>query len=106
MNKFEHIQRLLGLTDKEKGADSLHQPGEPSRTFYREVWIGLGGTHSAVYATEVSEEEYFTFSTEESEKLEVQRLAEESGGDLEAAVRRMAEKKREEQRQTSTFKQE
>ncbi|WP_192916407.1 TraG/VirB4 family ATPase, partial [Bacteroides uniformis] len=56
--------------------------------------------------TEVSEEEYFTFSTEESEKLEVQRLAEESGGDLEAAVRRMAEKRREEQRQTSTFKQE
>ena len=106
MNKFEHIQRLLGLTDKEKGQIlSINQANHPGRS-YREVWIGLGGTHSAVYATEVSEEEYFTFSTEESEKLEVQRLAEESGGDLEAAVRRMAEKKREEQRQTSTFKQE
>ena len=106
MNKFEHIQRLLGLTDKEKGQIlSINQANHPGRS-YREVWIGLGDTHSAVYATEVSEEEYFTFSTEESEKLEVQRLAEESGGDLEAAVRRMAEKKREEQRQTSTFKQE
>lgn len=106
MNKFEYIQRLLGLTDKEKGQIlSINQANHPGRS-YREVWIGLGGTHSAVYATEVSEEEYFTFSTEESEKLEVQRLAEESGGDLEAAVRRMAEKKREEQRQTSTFKQE
>ena len=106
MNKFEHIQRLLGLTDKEKGQIlSINQANHPGRS-YREVWIGLGGTHSAVYATEVSEEEYFTFSTEESEKLEVQRLAEESGGDLEAAVRRMAEKRREEQRQTSTFKQE
>ena len=106
MNKFEHIQRLLGLTDKEKGQIlSINQANHPGRS-YREVWIGLGGTHSAVYATEVSEEEYFTFSTEESEKLEVQRLAEESGGDLEAAVRRMAEKGREEQRQTSTFKQE
>jgi len=106
MNKFEHIQRLLGLTDKEKGQIlSINQANHPGRS-YREVWIGLGGTHSAVYATEVSEEEYFTFSTEESEKLEVQRLAEESGGDLEAAVRRMAEKRREEQRRTSTFKQE
>ena len=106
MNKFEHIQRLLGLTDKEKGQIlSINQANHPGRS-YREGWIGLGGTHSAVYATEVSEEEYFTFSTEESEKLEVQRLAEESGGDLEAAVRRMAEKRREEQRQTSTFKQE
>ena len=106
MNKFEHIQRLLGLTDKETGQIlSINQANHPGRS-YREVWIGLGGTHSAVYATEVSEEEYFTFSTEESEKLEVQRLAEESGGDLEAAVRRMAEKRREEQRQTSTFKQE
>ena len=75
MNKFEHIQRLLGLTEKEKGQIlSINQANHPGR-FYREVWIGLGGTCSAVYATEVSEEEYFTFTTEESEKLEVQRIA-------------------------------
>lgn len=58
MNKFEHIQKLLGLTEKEKGQIlSINQANHPGR-FYREVWIGLGGTHSAVYATEVSEEEY------------------------------------------------
>ena len=75
MNKFEHIQRLLGLTEKEKSQIlSINQANHPGR-FYREVWIGLGGTRSAVYATEVSAEEYFTFTTEESEKLEVQRLA-------------------------------
>ncbi|MDC1620379.1 TraG family conjugative transposon ATPase, partial [Phocaeicola vulgatus] len=58
------------------------------------------------YATEVSAEEYFTFTTEESEKLEVQRLAEELDGNLELAIRRMAERKREEQRQVSTPKRE
>ena len=106
MNKFEHIQRLLGLTEKEKGQIlSINQANRPGHS-YREVWIGLGGTHSAVYATEVSEEEYFTFTTEESEKLEVQRLSEEPGGSLELAVRRMAEKMREGRKQTTNFKQE
>lgn len=99
MNKFEHIQRLLGLTEKEKGQIlSINQANHPGR-FYREVWIGLGGTHSAVYATEVSGEEYYTFTTEESEKMEVQRLAERLDGNLELAVRHLAEKMREEQGQ-------
>lgn len=95
MNKFEHIQKLLGLTEKEKGQilsiNQANRPGAP----YREVWIGLGGTHSAVYATEVSAEEYLVFTTEETEKMEVQRLSEELGGNLELAVRRLAEEKRE-----------
>lgn len=104
MNKFEHIQKLLGLTDKEKGQIlSINQANHPGR-FYREVWIGLGGRHSAVYATEVSEEEYLVFTTEESEKMEVQKLAGELGGNLEFAVRRLAEEKRTEQKQVSTPK--
>ena len=104
MNKFEHIQRLLGLTEKEKGQIlSINQANHPGR-FYREVWIGLGGTCSAVYATEVREEEYFTFTTEESEKLEVQRIAGGPEGSLEGAIRRLAEKKREEQKQVSNPK--
>ena len=104
INKFEHIQRLLGLTEKEKGQIlSINQANHPGR-FYREVWIGLGGTCSAVYATEVSEEEYFTFTTEESEKLEVQRIAGGPEGSLEGAICRLAEKKREEQKQVSNPK--
>ena len=104
MNKFEHIQRLLGLTEKEKGQIlSINQANHPGR-FYREVWIGLGGTCSAVYSTEVSEEDYFTFTTEESEKLEVQRIAGGPEGSLEGAIRRLAEKKREEQKQVSNPK--
>ena len=38
------------------------------RDRYKEVWIGLGGTQSAVYATEVSIHEYLAYTTEETEK--------------------------------------
>ena len=58
MNKFDSIQALLGLTDKERAQIlSINLANNPSR-LYKEVWIGLGGTQSAVYATEVSAEEY------------------------------------------------
>ena len=65
----------------------------PSR-LYKEVWIGLGGTQSAVYATEVSAEEYLAYTTEETEKVEVYRLAEQLGGDIEAVIRQLAERRR------------
>ena len=49
MNKFEQIQSLLGLTEKEKSQIlSINQSNDLSR-LYKEVWIGLGGTQSAVY---------------------------------------------------------
>ena len=58
MNKFDEIQALLGLTDKERAQIlSINMANNPSRK-YKEVWIGLGGSQSAVYATEVSLEEY------------------------------------------------
>ena len=45
-------------------------------------------------ATEVSAEEYLAYTTEETEKVEVYRLAEQLGGDIEAAIRQLAEKRR------------
>lgn len=58
MNRFDVIQSLLGLTEKEKGQIlSINMANNPSRK-YKEVWFGLGGVQSAVYATEVSGEEY------------------------------------------------
>ena len=96
MNKFDQIQALLGLTDKEKAQIlSINQSNDPSMV-YKEVWIGLGGTQSAVYATEVSPEEYLAYTTEETEKIEVQRLAEKLGGDIEGAIRQLADKRRKE----------
>lgn len=59
VNKFDEIQALLGLTDKERAQIlSINLSNAPGRK-YKEVWIGLGGAQSAVYATEVSPEEYY-----------------------------------------------
>ena len=58
LSKFDGIQRLLGLTDKERAQIlSINLSNDPKR-LYKEVWIGLGGVQSAVYATETSVEEY------------------------------------------------
>ena len=67
---------------------------DPSR-LYKEVWIGLGGTHSAVYATEVSVEEYLAYTTEETEKMEVMRLAGEQEEKKEQKIKRKAMQRRE-----------
>ncbi len=92
MNRFDAIQSLLGLTDKEKSQIlSINQSNDPSRK-YKEVWIGLGGMQSAVYATEVSRSEYLAYTTEETEKMEVQRLTEQLDGDIELAIKRLAER--------------
>ncbi|MBF01036.1 MAG: conjugal transfer protein TraG [Flavobacterium sp.] len=95
MNKFDDIQAMLGLTEKEKAQVlSINMNNDPSR-LYKEVWIGLGGTQSAVYATEVSLEEYLAYTTEESEKMEVMELAAQLGGNVELAIRRIAAHRRE-----------
>lgn len=95
MNKFDAIQDALGLTNKEKEQIlSINQNNDPNR-LYKEVWFGLGGMVSAVYATEVSLEEYYAYTTEATEKVAVQRLADQLGGDIELAIRQMAQNQRE-----------
>lgn len=90
LSKFDGIQRLLGLTDKERAQIlSINLSNDPKRR-YKEVWIGLGGVQSAVYATETSVEEYLTYTTEESEKMQVMELTGKLGGDIEAAIRQLA----------------
>jgi conjugation system TraG family ATPase len=79
-NKFEQIQGLLGLTDKEKALVlSVNKANDPSRK-YKEVFISLGGTVSKVYRVEVSPEEYLAYTTEETEKMKVMEYAERYGG--------------------------
>jgi conjugation system TraG family ATPase len=90
MNRFEDIQALLGLTEKQKAQVlSLNQNLDPHRV-YREIYIDLNGAHSAVYGVEVSPEAYLTYSTEETEKTTLFNLANERyNGDLEMAIRDM-----------------
>lgn len=90
MNKFDSIQAMLGLTEKERSQIlSINMSNNPNRK-YKEVWIGLGGMQSAVYATEVSMEEYYTYTTEETEKLELFQLAAKLDGNIELAIRQLA----------------
>lgn len=95
INKFDGIQALLGLTEKEKSQIlSINLSNDPTR-HYKEVWIGLGGVQSAVYATEVSPQEYYTYTTEEREKMELFTLTDKLGGDIELAIKQLAENKKE-----------
>ncbi len=95
-NKFDQIQNLLGLTDKERSQILSINLANAANRLYKEVWIGLGGTQSAVYATEVSAEEYLCYTTEETEKLELTRLTEKLDGNIELAIKQLAESKRQE----------
>lgn len=88
-NKFDQIQELLGLTEKEKSLVlSLNKANDPLLR-YKEVFISLGGTLSKVYRTEVSLEEYLTYTTEQTEKIKVQQYAEKLGS-MQAAVAALA----------------
>ena len=99
-NKFDQIQNLLGLTDKERSQILSINLANAANRLYKEVWIGLGGTQSAVYATEVSAEKYLCYTTEETEKLELTRLTEKLDGNIELAIRQLAENKRQENKQS------
>ncbi|NWL02509.1 conjugal transfer protein TraG [Flavobacterium collinsii] len=98
MNKFDDIQAMLGLTDKEKAQVLSINMDNSATRLYKEVWIGLGGSHSAVYATEVSLEEYLAYTTEETEKMEVMQAAADLDGNVELAIRKIAMLRREKEK--------
>jgi len=90
-NKFEQIQELLGLTEKEKALVlSINKANDPSKK-YKEVFISLGGVVSKVYRTEVSLEEYLAYTTEETEKVKLMQYASRYNGSIENGIRAMAE---------------
>ncbi|HWW41917.1 TraG family conjugative transposon ATPase [Pedobacter sp.] len=89
-NKFDQIQELLGLTDKEKSMVlSVNKANDP-RLKYKEVFISLGGVQSKVYRTEVSLEEYLAYTTEQSEKVKLMEFAEKFDGDIRKGIAAMA----------------
>lgn len=90
-NKFDQIQELLGLTEKEKVLVlSINKANDPTKK-YKEVFISLGGVLSKVYRTEVSPEEYLAYTTEEKEKVKVQAYAAKFGGDIEKGIKAFAD---------------
>jgi conjugation system TraG family ATPase len=89
-NKFDLIQELLGLTEKEKALVlSVNKANDPDKK-YKEVFISLGGMLSKVYRTEVSLEEYLAYTTEETEKVKVQAYAKRFEGDIKKGIAALA----------------
>src|SRR5699024_6669666 len=99
-NKFDQIQDLLGLTEKEKAMIlSVNKANDPAKK-YKEVFISLGGQLSKVYRTEVSLEEYLTYTTEESEKVKVAQYA-QKWGSMKKGIAVLAEEVRSAQRRSA-----
>lgn len=89
-NKFDAIQELLGLTEKEKALVlSVNKANDPLLK-YKEVFISLGGLQSKVYRTEVSLEEYLAYTTEQTEKVKLMEYAAKFGGDIRQGIAAMA----------------
>jgi conjugation system TraG family ATPase len=74
-NRFDQIAALLGLTEKDVAQVlSVNNSLDPKRK-YKECFISLGGTYSNVYGVEVPLEEYLIYTTEQSEKKQVEEKA-------------------------------
>jgi conjugation system TraG family ATPase len=91
-NKFEAIQELLGLTEKEKALVLSINKAKDASSQYKEVFISLGGTLSKVYRVEVSPEEYLCYTTEEKEKMQVLAYQKRFGS-AEGGIRALAAEK-------------
>jgi conjugation system TraG family ATPase len=93
-NKFDQIQELLGLTEKEKALVlSINKANDPTKK-YKEVFISLGGVLSKVYRTEVSLEEYLAYTTEETEKVKLMQYADKFDGDMQKGIAAFADELR------------
>lgn len=84
-NDFPKIQQLLGITDKETALIMSMNRANDERYKYKEVFISLNGQLSKVYRTEVSREEYWTYTTESSEKAKVHQYTQKYG-DIRKAI--------------------
>lgn len=91
-NRFDEIKQILALTDKETAiALSINRDIKTAgRSPYKEVFIGFNGNRAAVYAVEVSREEYLAYTTEKKEKA---RLLEMQGrtGSIIGAIEALAQ---------------
>jgi type IV secretory pathway VirB4 component len=78
-NKFEFIQELLGISEKQKAEIlSINKAHDPGR-IYKDCWISLGPSHSRVYRLETSLEEYLTYTSDQGEKVRIEEYARRYG---------------------------
>ena len=85
--KFDKLQDTLGLSDK--GKTILLSVNKDNR----EIFVDIGGQIMKVYKNELCPEEYYAFTTEGRERVQVQEFARKHGG-IEAGIAALvAEKK-------------
>ncbi len=89
-NRFDAVQSLLGITDKQKAEILSINKGHDAGPVYKDCWIGLGPVWSRVYRLETSEEEYWAYTSEEGDKVKLEAAAKEAGS-LEKGIEVMAE---------------
>jgi conjugation system TraG family ATPase len=78
--RFAQVQEPLALTADDKAKLlSVNKANNPAHK-YKEVFIGYANGPSQVYRVEVSLEEYLTYTTEESEKVLVNKYGSVHGG--------------------------
>jgi len=88
-NKFDDIQNLLGISDKQKAEIlSINKGHDPGRV-YKDCWIGLGPSHSRVYRLETSWEEYLAYTSDQGEKVRIEEYAARYGS-LQRAIEVLA----------------
>ena len=86
--KFDDIQALLGITEKQKAEILSINKGHTPGTAYKDVWIALGSTNSKVYRLEVSPEEYYTYTSDQRDKVLLSRYIEKYG-DVRTAIQQL-----------------
>jgi len=73
VNKFDRLQETLGLSDK--GKTILLSVNKDNR----EIFSDIGGQIQKVYRNELCPEEYYAFTTEGKERVQVLKYAQEAG---------------------------
>ena len=82
MNKFDSIQKLLGLSEKEKSQIlSINLSNHPKRKYKRGMDWPWRFTFGCICNRSKSRK-YYTYTTEESEKLELLQLTEKLDGNI------------------------
>lgn len=80
VNKFDKLQDTLGLS--EKGKSILLSVNKDNR----EIFIDIGGQIMKVYKNELCPQEYFSYTTDGKEKVQVREYTERFNGDIEKAI--------------------
>lgn len=89
-NKFDDIQKTMGMSDKGKAMVLSLNKANDSKRKYRELYVDLAGQQMKVYGFEPSLEEYYTYTTEEPEKVKVQAYVKKYNGDFRKGIAALA----------------